>query len=118
MKKRKMMMTRLMGKKIREEGLRGVSRSLVAEGLVTEAEFRLAHSLKQTFYSPIRKRFAVIQPHYYNGQLEMVVAYLEPPRPDKEQLAPRRLSAKTKTVKAEYAAFWSAYVPPSPKRFN
>ena len=66
------------GELIKKERLRPMTRRLVLEGLLSEAEFRLAFVLKQTFYSPIRKRFAVIVPHCKNGLSDVLVVYCEP----------------------------------------
>ena len=69
------------GELIKKERLRPMTRRLVLEGLLSEAEFRLAFVLKQTFYSPIRKRFAVIHPYRSHGREKVCVVYLEPPKP-------------------------------------
>jgi len=68
------------GELIKKERLRPMTRRLVLEGLLSEAEFRLAFVLKQTFYSPIRKRFAVIHPYRSHGREKVCVVYLEPPK--------------------------------------
>jgi hypothetical protein len=80
--------TRLIGKRARKEQLRPVGRVLVDEGLVSEAEYRLAHTLKQTFYSPQRRRFAVIVPYNDKGRPDVTVVYCEPPKPARFKAAP------------------------------
>ena len=74
---------------VADHQLKPVHEDLVQRGIITEAELQVARALRQTFYNPQNRRFAVITPYTTkNGQNKAAVVYLEPPKAPLNKLSP------------------------------